>query len=545
MSTRDPDHHLVAHLYALYDAANRRLPPWVGEVEASNPEVHARVMALGLWFSLSHTQGNLTEAGAALLRAHPRVSDAPAVLTDPARGDVHPERVDLTPDDDEPRCLTPGHDYDCDGLGDTCDHPDDCRCDDCVDLDEAAASLGDLDVTDLESVMALPAHGNHRVVTDYDPTTAMAAAQDWTSAPAPAAHRVGVPPAASGQHILVCPTCGDELQCRYPAWFYDRDGQLVLADIDYEAKCESYFCSTCSDHVYGPIEAREPASDGSAAAVDEILRETGATDPFRVPIPPDVQAALERDLAIAGFCLADLRGAHGERVERRDPTTVRVMLLEQRALALPPGASVEIQRPFDRFKKAMPDERLAELEAWAVGATDDGGPPDTREIQTLLAEVQAFRAAAPTVLIAHGQLDQSQADKIEAFVEEMKSGIGRAGRPVILVPNDEIEVKFEMAAPRPLVPAELLANDDRAGNRATAEAHAEAASAAAGIPPATPESFACRKCGSLPSEGCRTPGREGCPYNEQPRAPGQCKWCEKPATEGNGLCKTCDQDIPF
>src|SRR3990167_4715256 len=69
MGTPNMRDEVVRHLRALYEAASVRMgAPFVGEIANANVDLHLEVKAAGLWRDLSYTQGELTEAGAEVLR---------------------------------------------------------------------------------------------------------------------------------------------------------------------------------------------------------------------------------------------------------------------------------------------------------------------------------------------------------------------------------------------------------------------------------------------------------------------------------------------
>jgi hypothetical protein len=58
----------------------------------------------------------------------------------------------------------------------------------------------------------------------------------------------------------VCEDCGGEVQRRYSAWWYERDGALVLAEHDDGADCMESWCPACGEQVCAsPSDAVDPA----------------------------------------------------------------------------------------------------------------------------------------------------------------------------------------------------------------------------------------------------------------------------------------------
>jgi hypothetical protein len=360
---------VVEHLRALADAANRRTPPWIGDVEASAPEIHAEVMRRGLWFTLSHTQGNLTGAGVDLLRAN-HVTDQP----------------------------TPG---------------------------------------------------TRKVKT------------------------------------LVCPECGSEVQARYSTWFYERDGGMQAVEDGDPGSVQEYWCSECSE------------------SLDEA-------DFGEIELPVDPPPKLSRAEAFRAWCEAvDNEPLAPHEAAQLDAIIAR--LEKPRALVVQPDANIEISHPFEHFRTVVPDRRLDELIDYS-GVLEDGDDAvvEASIIKSILAELKMTRTwSIPVLTVKGGKLDAEAVARIQTFMDEARRGASRSGDVVL---DTVVGVSYDSAQQRAVLA-------DHQSWRAP-----------------------CEKCGALPTEGCKTPGREGCPFNRQP---GQCSWCDAPATERSGLCKSCDDKIPF
>lgn len=59
--------------------------------------------------------------------------------------------------------------------------------------------------------------------------------------------------------IYVCDGCGGEVQRRYSAWWYERDGKLELAEHDDGAECVESWCPSCGEQVSAsPSDAVDP-----------------------------------------------------------------------------------------------------------------------------------------------------------------------------------------------------------------------------------------------------------------------------------------------
>lgn len=66
--------------------------------------------------------------------------------------------------------------------------------------------------------------------------------------------------------IYVCDGCGGEVQRRYSAWWYERSGELVLAEIDDGASCVESWCPSCGEQV-----SASPSGEVDPAAVQERI----------------------------------------------------------------------------------------------------------------------------------------------------------------------------------------------------------------------------------------------------------------------------------
>ena len=85
--------------------------------------------------------------------------------------------------------------------------------------------------------------------------------------------------------IYVCDDCGGEVQRRYLAWWYERDGGLELAEHDDGASCMESWCPSCGEQVSAspsnevdPLVVQERIWQDDGVQFARLLAEIWAAD---------------------------------------------------------------------------------------------------------------------------------------------------------------------------------------------------------------------------------------------------------------------------